>query len=103
MESYIFLFLSLVRFPTVWDDFLTSAKVRIAFAVRRFSFVFQPDEEYEFWCPDLSEFPSLQFPCSDDTFSHLMCPCLPAAPDHSAELDELIGVFRPSFRISWVP
>jgi hypothetical protein len=78
-------------------DFLTSAQVRIDFAVRRFSFVFQSDEEFEFWCPELSKLPSLQFPCSEDAFSHLTCPCLPAVPDHSTELDELIWSFPALF------
>jgi hypothetical protein len=71
--------------------------VRIDFAVRRFSFVFQPDNEFEFWCPDLSRVSSLQFQCSEDAFCHLTCPCLPAAPDHSAELDELIRSFPALF------
>jgi hypothetical protein len=74
-------------------DFLTSARVRIDFTVRRFGFVFQPDEEFEFWCPDLSKLPSLRFPCPEDAFSYLTCPCLPAMPDHSAEPEEFIRSF----------
>jgi hypothetical protein len=54
-------------------DFLTTAKMRLDFATRRYSFGFKPEQEFEFACLDVTKQASQEFPCPREEFGPLMC------------------------------
>jgi transposase InsO family protein len=78
-------------------DFLQSARLRIDFAASCYSFGFLPDKEFDFRSLEFSKHPSQLFPCSEDAFARLACPCFPAVQNDSARLDQLIQSFPALF------
>jgi hypothetical protein len=74
-----------------------SARVRLDVAVSRYSFGFQPDKQFDFWCLDFCKHPFQLFPCSEEAFIRLTSHCFPAVQDVSARLDQLIRRFPALF------
>jgi hypothetical protein len=67
------------------------------FSTRRYIFTFHPEKEFEFHSLDFCKDPSRAFPCSEETFRRLICPCFPDVHDNSAKLSELIRSFPAIF------
>jgi hypothetical protein len=79
------------------NDFLMSARVRIDFGISRYSFGFRPEREFDICSLDLCKDSSLSFPCSEEAFSRLVCPCFPILRDDSNRFDRLIRSFPALF------
>jgi hypothetical protein len=60
------------------------------FAMGQYSFAFHPEKEFEFCPQHFCRCLLKVFPCPEDVFHRLVCPCLPEVPDNSVELNELM-------------
>jgi hypothetical protein len=82
-------------------DFLTVAKMRLDFATCRYSFLFKPEQEFEFASLDVTKRLWQEFPCPRDAFSPLMCGSVKNVVDDSSSLKELMQYFRPWSQKGW--
>ena len=78
-------------------DFLGRARVRMNFATGTYSFDFRPEKEFEFHSLDSCGSPPQVFPCAENRFSSIVCPCVPEVPDTSAKINELMRSFPALF------
>jgi hypothetical protein len=78
-------------------DVLTVAKMRLDFVTRRYSFLFKPEQEFEFTSLDVTQHLSQEFPCHQEAFSSLMCGSLKNVVDDSFSLEDLMHDFPALF------
>jgi hypothetical protein len=67
------------------------------FETQRFSFALRSEKEFDFQPLDFCRNSQQAFPCSDEEFGLLMCPCLPEVTDNSCQLSKLVQSFPALF------
>jgi hypothetical protein len=78
-------------------DFLMTAKMRLDFATRRYSFGFKPETEFEFAWLDVTKRAPQEFPCPREESSHLMCESVKEVAEDSGTLNNLMQDFPALF------
>lgn len=61
-------------------DFMARAKVRLDFIACQYSFLFHPEQEFDFEAFDLGKCVSQKFPCAEEVLAGLGCGSLSAGP-----------------------
>jgi hypothetical protein len=78
-------------------DFLGLTRLRLDFGTQRYSFAFRPESEFQLQGLDSCRKSCLAFPCTDEEFGRLVCPCLPEITDNPSKLDSLVKTFPALF------
>ena len=78
-------------------DFMARAKVRLDFGARRYSFLFRPEQEFDFEQFDLAKCMSRNFPCAEKIVAGLGCGSLSAGPEESRDVADLLRSFPALF------
>lgn len=84
-------------------DFMTCVELRIDFASRRYSFLFCPDQEFDFGSVELSKCQGQKFSCPEELVSGLLCGSMGDEPADAMDIVELIREFPALFLGSWAP